>query len=105
DGFLMLLTHDLRDVAIRHNTFVGNIPTRGTPLVMDYGNGKARNLTITDNVFTSGVGYAVFYSGTKVGSESLRAMAGDSWTVARNLIGGANPQYPGNHTHRQRYAA
>ena len=101
DGFLMLLTHDLRDVAIRHNTFVGNIPTRGTPLVMDYGNGKARNLTITDNVFTSGVGYAVFYSGTKVGSESLRAMAGDSWTFARNVIGGVDPQYvrlhpPGN---------
>jgi hypothetical protein len=101
DGFLMLLTHDLRDVAIRHNTFVGNIPTRGTPLVMDYGNGKARNLTITDNVFTSGVGYAVFYSGTKVGSESLRAMAGDSWTFARNVVGGVDPQYvrlhpPGN---------
>ena len=101
DGFLMLLTHDLRDVAIRHNTFVGNIPTRGTPLVMDYGNGKARHLTITDNVFTSGVGYGIFYSGTKVGSESLRAMAGDSWTFARNVIGGVDPQYvrlhpPGN---------
>ena len=53
DGFLVLLTHDLRDVAIRHNTFVGNLPTRGTPIVMDYGDGQARNLTITDNVFTS----------------------------------------------------
>ncbi|HTK54453.1 MAG TPA: right-handed parallel beta-helix repeat-containing protein [Gemmatimonadaceae bacterium] len=101
DGFLMLLTHDLRDVAIRHNTFVGNIPNRGTPLVMDYGNGKARHLTITDNVFTSGVGYGIFYSGMKVGSESMRAMAGNSWTFARNVIGGVDPQYvslhpPGN---------
>ena len=88
-------------MAIRHNTFVGNLPTRGTALVMDGGNRQARNLTISDNVFTSGVGYAVLYSGTRVGSESLRAMAGDSWTFLRNVIGGVDPQYvrlhpPGN---------
>jgi len=104
DGFLVLLTHDLRDVAIRHNTFVGNLPTRGIPLVMDYGNGQARNLTITDNVFTSGIGYAVFYSGTKVGSESLRAMAGDSWTFARNVIGGVTPQSARTHPPGNWYA-
>ena len=101
DGFLVLLTQDLRDVAIRHNTFVGNLPTRGVALVMDIGNRQARNLTITDNVFASGVGYAVAYSGTRVGTESLRAMAGDSWTFARNVIGVVNPEFvrlhpPGN---------
>jgi Right handed beta helix region len=92
DGFLVLLTQDLRDVAIRHNTFVGNLPGRGIPVVMDLGKGQAHNLTITDNVFTSGTGYALHYSGTRVGSESLRAMAGDSWTFARNVIGGIDPQ-------------
>jgi len=92
DGFLVLLTQDLRDVAIRHNTFVGNLPGRGIPIVMDLGKGQARNLTITENVFTSGTGYALHYSGTRVGSESLRAMAGDSWTFARNVIGGMDPQ-------------
>ena len=93
DGWLLLLTHDLRDVAIRHNTFAGNLPTSGTALVMDYGDKQARHLTITDNVFTSPVGYGVFYSGTKVGIESLRAMAGDSWTFKRNVIGGVSPEF------------
>jgi hypothetical protein len=86
DGWLVLLTHDLRDVTIRHNTFSGNLPNAGTAIVMDYGEGRARNLHITDNVFTSPVGYGIFYSGTKVGIESMRAMAGSSWTFARNVI-------------------
>jgi hypothetical protein len=93
DGCLVLLTHDLRDVTIRHNTFSGNLPNAGTAIVMDYGEGRARNLNITDNVFTSPVGYGIFYSGTKVGIESLRAMAGSSWTFARNVVGGVEPQF------------
>jgi hypothetical protein len=93
DGWLLLLTHDLRDVTIRHNTFSGNLPNGGTAIVMDYGDGRARKLTITDNVFTSPVGYGIFYSGTKVGTESLRAMAGSSWTFVRNVIGGVEPQF------------
>jgi len=93
DGWLLLLTHDLRDVSIRHNTFVHNVKDFGIALVMDYGNGRARNLTITDNILTSPAGYAVFYSGTKVGVESLRAMAGDSWTFERNVVAGVDPEY------------
>jgi hypothetical protein len=93
DGWLMLLTHDLRDVSIRHNTFVHNVPNFGIALVMDYGEGRAKHLTITDNVFTSPAGYAVFYSGTKVGIESLRAMAGDSWKFEHNVVAGVEAQF------------
>ena len=93
DGWLMLLTHDLRDVTIRHNTFVHNVPNFGIALVMDYGEGKAKHLNITDNVFTSPAGYGIFYSGTKVGIESLRAMAGSSWTFERNVVAGIEGQF------------
>ena len=64
---------------------------------MDYGNGQARRLTITDNVFASPVGYALFYSDTRVGTNSLRAMAGDSWTFVRNVVGGVDPEFAGWH--------
>jgi hypothetical protein len=93
DGWLMLLTHDLRDVTIRNNTFVHNVPNFGIALVMDYGEGKAKHLNITDNVFTSPAGYGIFYSGMKVGIESLRAMAGNSWTFERNVVAGVEAQF------------
>jgi hypothetical protein len=97
DGWLMLLTHDLRDVTIRNNTFVHNVPNFGIALVMDYGNGQAKHLNITDNVFTSPAGYGIFYSGMKVGTESLRAMAGNSWKFERNVIGGVEAQFAAWH--------
>jgi hypothetical protein len=89
----MLLTHDIRDVTIRHNTFVHNVKDFGLALVMDYGQGQARNLTITDNIFTSPAGYAVFYSSKKAGIESLQALAGNTWKFERNVIGGFDPQF------------
>ena len=61
--------------------------------MMDYGNGQAKHLNITDNVFTSPAGYGIFYSGMKVGIESLRAMAGNSWKFERNVIGGVEAQF------------
>jgi len=97
DGWLMLLTHDLRDVSIRHNTFVHNVKDFGLALVMDYGEGQARHINITDNVFTSPAGYAIFYSGKKAGIESLNALAGSSWTFRGNLIGGFDPQFTSIH--------
>jgi hypothetical protein len=103
DGWLMLFTHDLRDVSIRHNTFVHNVKDFGIALVMDEGNGNARNLTFTDNVLTSPTGYGVFYSGKKVGIESLRAMAGDSWTFERNVIGGVEAQFAAWHPAKNWY--
>jgi len=103
DGWLMLLTHDLRDVKISHNTFVNNSTKFGIALVMDYAGGAARHLTITDNIFTSPVGYGIFYSEKKVGEESLRAMAGSSWTFSGNVIGGIDPQFAPWHPPRNYY--
>jgi len=93
DGFLTLLTHDLTDVALIHNTFVGNLPTKGIGTVMDYGAGAARRLQIDDNVFAGQADYAVFYSGMQVGVASLQAMAGSSWSYQRNVTGNVNPAY------------
>ena len=97
DGWLLLLTHDLRDVTIRHNTFVHNVKEFGLVLVMDYGEGQARHINITDNVFTTHAGYAILYSAKQVGVESLRALAGNSWTFERNVIGGFDPQFIRTH--------
>jgi uncharacterized protein YjdB len=93
DGFLTLLTHDLTDVALIHNTFVGNLPTTGIGTVMDYGAGAARRLQIDDNIFAGHSDYAVFYSGMQVGIASLQAMAGSSWSYQRNVTGNVNPAY------------
>jgi len=93
DGFLTLLTHDLTDVALIHNTFVGNLPTTGIGTVMDYGAGAARRLQIDDNIFAGHADYAVFYSGMQVGIVSLQAMAGSSWSYQRNVTGNVNPSY------------
>jgi len=93
DGFLTLLTHDLTDVALIHNTFIGNLPTTGIGLVMDYGAGAARRLQIDDNIFAGHADYAVFYSGMQVGVVSLQAMAGSSWSYQRNVAGNVNPAY------------
>ena len=91
DGFLTLLTHDLTDVALIHNTFVGNLPTTGIGTVMDYGAGAARRLQIDDNIFAGHAEYAVFYSGMQAGITSLQAMAGSSWSYQRNVAGNVNP--------------
>ena len=91
DGFLTLLTHDLTDVALIHNTFIGNLPTTGIGTVMDYGAGAARRLQIDDNIFAGHATYAVFYSGMQVGTASLQAMAGSSWSYQRNVAGNVDP--------------
>ena len=91
DGFLTLLTHDLTDVALIHNTFIGNLPTTGIGTVMDYGAGAARRLQIDDNIFAGHAEYAVFYSGMQAGITSLQAMAGSSWSYQRNVAGNVNP--------------
>ena len=93
DGFLTLLTHDLTDVALIHNTFIGNLPTTGVATVMDYGAGAARRLQIDDNIFAGHADYAVFYSGMQVGVASLQAMAGSSWSYQRNVAGNVNSAY------------
>jgi hypothetical protein len=102
DGWLVLLTHDLRDVKISHNTFVHNVTKFGIPLYFAYANfGTARNIVVTDNVFTAPAGYAIMYPEKRVGIESFNAMAGNTWKFQRNVVGGVDPQFapwhpPGN---------
>jgi hypothetical protein len=103
DGWQLILLNEYRDVTIRHNTFVHNVTNYGISLVMEGGNGRVRNLRITDNVFTAPAGYAVFASGMKAGVESLRAMAGDSWTFERNVVAGVNPEYASWHPAKNWY--
>jgi len=93
DGFLTLLFHDLTDVALLHNTFIGNLPTTGIATVMDLGAGAARRLQIDENIFAGHADYAVLYSGVQVGTASLQAMAGTSWSYQRNVTGNVNPAY------------
>jgi uncharacterized protein YjdB len=97
DGWLVVLTHDLADIALVHNTFIGNIQNAGQALVMDYGAGAARRLQLDDNVFGGHSYYAIFYSGTKVGTSSLQAMAGNSWSFARNVVANVDPEYASYH--------
>ena len=104
-GWLNLVTHGVRDIAIRHNTMVHNVKDFGLALVMYYANGSARNLMIDDNVFTNPAGYAIFYSGTKVGVESIRAAAGSSWSFARNVAAGVSPEFAPWHPPESWYPA
>jgi PKD repeat protein len=86
DGWLMLFTHDLKDILVNRNTFVGNAPGYGLALFMDYANGAARRIEITDNVLAGQSYYAIGYSGMASGVASLRAFAGDSWRFAGNIV-------------------
>jgi len=94
----MLLTHDLKDIAITRNTFLHALSvgtTRGAAVMMDYGQGQARRLSITDNIIGAGM-YGVFYSGGAVGTAALTQMVGDgSWRFTGNAIVGG--QYAGKY--------
>jgi len=91
DGWLTLLMDNLVDVAVVHNTFVGNLPNKGMALVMD--GGGAQRMQIDDNVFDGHMEYATFFSGVQVGTNSIRAMAGDSWSFAGNVVANVNPLF------------
>lgn len=91
---LMLLTQDLADVAIVHNTFVHAATARGLVATMAYAGGAARRFAIDDNVLTATATYALYYDGGTVHSAALTAMVGDvSWEFGRNVVGGMDPQY------------
>ncbi len=105
DGWLLLLTHDLKDVTIAHNTFVHNVTGFGITSMMDYSNGTARNISIRDNVFTNPAGYSVMYSGMQVGSKSLTAFAGTSWAFDKNVVIGVAPDFIAWHPSASYYPA
>ena len=103
DGWLALLTHDLTDVALVHNTFVGNLTGGGVAVVMDYSGGAARGIQLDDNVFYGRSYYAIFYSGMQVGVKSMEAFAGSSWSFARNVVANVDPEYAPWHPQQSWY--
>jgi len=93
-GALNLWTHPLRDVTLSHNTFVHAPGSGGLVFAFAYAGGAARNIAISDNVFTAPGGYAVNYDGGQLHSAGFTAMAGDrSWSFERNVIGGVEGQF------------
>jgi uncharacterized protein YjdB len=105
DGWLALLTHDLTDVALIHNTFVGNLTGGGVAVVMDYSGGAARRIQLDDNVFYGQSYYAIFYSGMQVGTKSIEAFAGSSWSFARNVVANVGADYVAWHPQQSWYPA
>jgi len=103
DGWLTILMDDLADVALVHNTFVGNLPNKGMALVMD--GGGARRMQVDDNVFDGHMEYAAFISGVQVGTSSIRAYAGDSWSFSGNVVANVNPAYVSWHPSTSWYPA
>jgi uncharacterized protein YjdB len=93
DGWLTQLTHDLTDVALVHNTFIGNVTGGGLAVVMDYSGGAAKRIQLDENVFYGRGYYALFYSGIQVGTKSIQAFAGSSWSFARNVVANVDPEY------------
>ena len=91
DGWLTVLLDNLVDLALVHNTFIGNLPNKGMAVVMD--GGGAQRMQIDDNVFDGHMEYATFFSGIQVGINSIRAMAGDSWSFAGNVVANVNPLF------------
>jgi hypothetical protein len=93
-GRMLILTHGLADVAISNNTMIHNTNAVGTALMMDYAAGSARNIVIRDNIATKGGPYgALTYSGARIGSESMIAMAGSSWSFDRNVVIGLDAEF------------
>ena len=94
NGWLTLLTHDLQDVGIVHNTFVGNLPNLGISVFMDYSGGAARRIQLDDNVFAGQNYYALFTTGApRVGTESLNTFAPSSWSFNRNVVASVDPDF------------
>ena len=105
DGWLLLLTHDLKDITIAHNTLIHSSSETGFMAFMDYSGGAARNIVIRDNVATKGgpIG-AVMYSGARIGTQSLQAFAGSSWAFDRNVVIGVDQEFVPWHPQQSWYA-
>jgi hypothetical protein len=98
NGNMMVMTNYLSDVAISHNTMNFNYP-QGLMLIMESYPvlGSARRIVINDNLVTKGRYYQLMHSGIKVGTESMNAFAGSSWSFNRNVIIGVDPDYVSYH--------
>lgn len=100
----LLWTHDLRDVTFARNTCQHHASvgaSRGAAMILDYGAGAARRISVTNNILPAGA-YWVFYSGGFLGSAAMAQMVGDgSWRFAGNAIvsdGGLASRFPPGNT-------
>jgi len=94
DGWLMLLTHDLKDISISHNTLIGNSPGYGLAAYFTYSGGAALRIAINDNVF-AGQSYYALASDGGLHTSALTAFAGTSWSFARNVVAQVDGQFVG----------
>ncbi len=97
DGWLMLLTHDLKDIRIARNTFISNAPGYGMAMYAAYAGGTARRVEITDNVFAGQPGSSsdAYALGSDGGyhAAALVALAGSSWRFTGNVVSQVSGQY------------
>ena len=94
DGWLMLLTHDLKDIRIEHNTFIGNADGYGLAGYFTYSGGAARRIDITNNVYAGRSYYALASDGGNH-QGALTAFAGTSWRFAGNAVSQVDQQFWG----------
>jgi hypothetical protein len=103
----MLLTHDLKDIFIQHNTFIGNTPGYGLAGYFTYSGGAARRIEIADNVYAGQSYYALSSDGGNH-MAALTAFAGTSWRFAGNAVSQIDQQfwslYPTGNSYTDRVA-
>jgi uncharacterized protein YjdB len=92
DGWLMLLTHDLKDIQIKHNTFVSNTAGYGFASFFAYGGGAARRIEIVDNVY-AGQSYYALASDAGNHMAALNGFASSSWRFAGNAVSQIDQQF------------
>ena len=93
DGWLMLLTHDLKDIRIRHNTFVSNTSGYGFASYFAAATGDARRIDISDNVFAGQSYYSLASDAGQLHRGALTAFAGTSWRFIGNVVSQVNQEY------------
>ena len=91
DGWLMLLTHDLRDVTIQRNTFIGNTPGYGLAVYVAYGGGGQR-LDIRDNIL-AGQSYYAIGGDNGLHATALTNAYGTSWRFTGNVVSQVEGQF------------
>jgi hypothetical protein len=94
DGWLVLLTHGLKDVRISHNTLIGNTDGYGLAVYMDGGGYRADRLDLSDNVLAGRSYYALAATGGFNHAAALAAYA-TSYTFQRNAVAQVDAQFWG----------
>lgn len=91
DGWLMLLTHDLKDVRIARNTFAANAPGYGLVMYIAYGGGGQR-LDIRDNIL-AGQSYYAIGGDNGLHTTALSNAYGTSWRFSGNIVSQVEGQF------------